>query len=812
MRIEGRGNLKLLGQTPLSSLSLPQDQVVVLRSLWVETVEEAIALVAAVAGNGQLGTVSALRELSSGKFTIGVTQERLAALRQPRRGGGLGCILDPQAVETYRRDGRLRSPRPLPAGAFEDRLPRAVRVFDRMQPVRDQGERGTCVAFASVALREFLLSKRDDLSEQFMYWGCKELDGLPDAGTYIHTAMTVFAQYGVCPESVWPYEPHQTASEGQGPPPRGARDAAQAFRLASARTVEPGLVLHYKHVLAGEDGKGGMPVTFGVLVFDSWYMSPETHRTGKITLPLPGEQPAGGHAMCVVGYVDDDTVPGGGYFIVRNSWGAKWAAESPEAPGHALMPYDYVERFAMEAFTGPSAVVVAATETPSETAEWRDFIRTLQVDEPESRRREDLKLRLLKPGTKVIANPSQPEWFREDTPENRQEFLRLDRAWTPETRARVWFPARADWPADFGSDLLRIQTAKQAFLAAVEDNLKTAVKTLFPDINLPYRISLLPWQPRIREVRLEADLTSDLVAGMARSAGFPPELSIPAEWQEQFATVNALRVYSVHAASALMHVVVAFMSPVSLGQGRPLSFAVPSTQDVGLIRRLISEAKAAFCRQRPVFVFYTIGGASTWLADPKSLFGGDFCVFLSRPTGGKEWDTVTPPLFASRSSFRNFLDRLRPLTRQDRISKVKTAVDNLLADGFQGNITLDKVKKLTGYRRTQIRDAFLAIQEFGDYKVYWMDGKKGGMLAIGAKVHRPGPAVTPADFRSSWFLDHVWLIAWFFIAASISLLRESIVGLVGASVHAVAFVMTVVFMYITAMIQKQWERLKPEKE
>ena len=805
--------MRLSGQTPLSSTALPQDQIGLLRSLWIETAEEAIALTAAITGNGQSDSSAAIRALSSGALAAGVPQDRLAILRQPRKGGGLGCLLDSQAVETYRRDGRLRSPRPLPAGAFEDRLPRAVRLFDRMQPVRDQGERGTCVAFASVALREFLLAKPDDLSEQFLYWGCKELDGLPDAGTYIHTAMTVFAQYGVCQEAAWPYNPKQSSSEGQGPPPRGAREGAQSYRLPSARTVEPGLVLHYKHILAGEDGKGGMPVTFGVFVFDSWYMSAETHRTGKITLPLPGEEPAGGHAMCVVGYVDDDAVPGGGYFIVRNSWGSKWASDSAEAPGHALMPYDYVERFAMEAFTGPSAV--AATETPPEAAEWRDFIRTLQDDEPESRRREDRDLRLLKPGTKVIAHPSQPEWFREDTPENRQEFLRLHRAWTPETRARVWFPAKADWPADFGRDLIRIQTAKQAFLAAVEDNLKTAVKTLFPDINLPYRISLLPWQPRIREVRLEADLTSDLVAGLARSAGVPSELNIPAEWQAQFATVNALRVYSVHAASALMHVVVAFMSPVSLGQGRPLSFTAPSTQDVELIRRLIAEAKAALCRQRPVFVFYTIGGASTWLADPKSLSGGDFCIFLSHPTDGKEWNTITPPLFASRSSLRNFVDRLRPLTRQDRISKVKIAVDTTLADGFMGNITLEMIKKkLPSFRRTQIRDAFLAIQEHAkdEYKVYWLDGKKDGILAIGAKAHRPGPAVTLADFRSSWVLNHAWLMAWFIIAASISLLREHIVGFVGATVHATAFVMTVAFMYITAMIQKQWERLKPEKE
>jgi C1A family cysteine protease len=170
----------------------------------------------------------------------------------------------------------------------------------------------------------------------------------------IHTAMSALSQYGVCRAKTWPYNPQQDDdNESQGPPPNGAIEAAVEFRMTHSRTVEPSLVEHYKQMLAGDKETPGMPVVFGALVFKSWYMSAETHRTGKITMPLPGEQPLeGGHAMCVVGYVDDDAVPGGGYFIVRNSWGDYWAADSPEAPGHALIPYAYVEQFSLEAFTG----------------------------------------------------------------------------------------------------------------------------------------------------------------------------------------------------------------------------------------------------------------------------------------------------------------------------------------------------------------------------------------------------------------------------------------------------------------------------
>lgn len=144
--------MKIPGQTPLSTAGLSQEQLELFRSLWVESVEEAVAMAAAVSGNGKNETDTALRALSSGTFAAALPPNRLAILRQPRRGGVLGCLLDQQTVDAYTRDGRLRASRPVPAGAFEGRLPRAVRLFDHMPPVRNQGERGTCVVIIGVVV------------------------------------------------------------------------------------------------------------------------------------------------------------------------------------------------------------------------------------------------------------------------------------------------------------------------------------------------------------------------------------------------------------------------------------------------------------------------------------------------------------------------------------------------------------------------------------------------------------------------------------------------------------------------------------
>ena len=54
--------------------------------------------------------------------------------------------------------------------------------------------------------------------------------------------------------------------------------------------------------------------------------------------------------MCMVGCQDDPEVPGGGFFLVRNSWGGMWARDSAVEPGYARIPYAYIQKYANSAY------------------------------------------------------------------------------------------------------------------------------------------------------------------------------------------------------------------------------------------------------------------------------------------------------------------------------------------------------------------------------------------------------------------------------------------------------------------------------
>jgi Papain family cysteine protease len=229
-------------------------------------------------------------------------------------------------------------------------LPDTINLISFLSPIRNQGSRGTCVSFTLTAANEYQLRRSGqnvDLSEQHLYYETKLLDGAPNAcGTTQAKAVMALRDRGQCRESLWPYNPsppcNNHGSRGQSVRSDGLNYRLEPFPVPARN------VLAYKRELAQQ-----RPVTLSVPVYDSWYRSAESRRSGRITLRLGNEPAVGGHAVCLVGYKDSDEAPGGGYLIVRNSWSTKWAEESPYGAGYGTIPYQYILDDAWEAYSIP---------------------------------------------------------------------------------------------------------------------------------------------------------------------------------------------------------------------------------------------------------------------------------------------------------------------------------------------------------------------------------------------------------------------------------------------------------------------------
>jgi hypothetical protein len=237
------------------------------------------------------------------------------------------------------------SPAPVPpvaAGTSVNHIP-------NLPPIRNQDPRGTCVAFSSVAVMEHVLTvggSYQELSEQFLYWNCKTNDGDPRPGTWLRFAFPLIRRDGVCLESTWAYQKLGCATEDCGPPPPTAIPEALTYRMRD-QALPPNSIADIKAALASRC------VAFSIPVFRSWYRSLEVRRTGRILMPVPNDvQERGGHAMTLVGYQDDPSPGlGGGEFILRNSWDTAWGSACVYGAGYGTIPYAYIARYCMEAYT-----------------------------------------------------------------------------------------------------------------------------------------------------------------------------------------------------------------------------------------------------------------------------------------------------------------------------------------------------------------------------------------------------------------------------------------------------------------------------
>jgi Papain family cysteine protease len=320
-----------------------------LMSLGIEDAEQVVAVAAIPDARTELQQLLGLKDAAFQSFLSHVQgmlpASRAAAFSAPSP-KDLGLGVRPPTAEMMASAARS-------AVAFDAEaaveLPGVVNLVGFFQPIRNQGPRGTCVAFALTALNEYIKRRTGllrDLSEQHLYYETKLIDGSPGGcGTWQAKAVLPLASRGECRELVWPYK-NALPCNNHGPLPAAARPDGLNYRLITL-AVPTRNVLAYKTHMSKQ-----RPVTLSIPVYNSWYQSAATRQTGRITMRIGNEPSVGGHAVCLVGYVDTPTSPGGGYFIVRNSWGtASFGSANPFGAGYGTIPFQYITNDAWEAYT-----------------------------------------------------------------------------------------------------------------------------------------------------------------------------------------------------------------------------------------------------------------------------------------------------------------------------------------------------------------------------------------------------------------------------------------------------------------------------
>ena len=241
-------------------------------------------------------------------------------------------------------------------------LPSTVDHRSSQSLIKDQGNRGTCVSHAAMALLEAYGHISDNLSEQYTHYKFNEFLGRrhdENAGLRTTDSAPFLARSDgrVCLEPNWPYISSQATVNNlvragtYGPPQAAVND--QTYGIGAYKIIED-------KGLTGESIKNtryleallyqGYNIVIGVWV--SW---DDKDNNGVLDPRLDSRgQPIGrgGHAMLVVGYNRTEQ-----YFIVKNSWRNTWGHS-----GYGYFSYDYIRSCAKYGYVVDSVVPAAPAE------------------------------------------------------------------------------------------------------------------------------------------------------------------------------------------------------------------------------------------------------------------------------------------------------------------------------------------------------------------------------------------------------------------------------------------------------------------
>lgn len=310
--------------------------------------------------------------------------------------------------------GADRGIEPTDRSLFENRNLAEDLIAEGRWPVRDQGARGTCNAFAVIATEELTGHIQNPqgpfvtLSEEYFYAAMQRIDydkiGLAKGtydpnylaqtgGTYLVQALIALSEYGACARDKMPYEGDRPVNffYKYNDIPEDAYCDAQArkqrrgyhkdiFEHDITDKPETGECKGWRNRKDNERTStilakciaSGRPVAASFAILNDYgrqaWDGRLARRTGEVRYPTDREAldlvPIAGHSVCLVGVCNDVDSDDIGWFVFRNSYGIDGFASDQEtdqtepvapAPGYGTISAHDVDRYCWEYLARSSA-------------------------------------------------------------------------------------------------------------------------------------------------------------------------------------------------------------------------------------------------------------------------------------------------------------------------------------------------------------------------------------------------------------------------------------------------------------------------
>lgn len=225
------------------------------------------------------------------------------------------------------------------AGVIElKQPPKSVDLRQDWWTISNQGNSGACVGFGVAdGLLRYLFTKNkslnpgERLASGILWQAAKETDEFTDQattfialeGTSIKAALNFAQNKGIVRESVVPFGTLYT------------KDAATFYRLAAQLRLS-GIYNLGKNINNWKQWLNTSgPICVAINVDSSFQDCPDNGMLDNYNV----NKIYGGHAICFVGYTDDDRI------IIRNSWGENWGDK-----GFAYASIDWIMKASLEAY------------------------------------------------------------------------------------------------------------------------------------------------------------------------------------------------------------------------------------------------------------------------------------------------------------------------------------------------------------------------------------------------------------------------------------------------------------------------------